>query len=526
MEPTAVEFGVLEPADDDVVRCRVQSFLTLPSSGSRMVPSQGRTVRPPSSVASGGSTAARVYVPPRTSSRVRTSASTVLRGAGAAADLTRELPKIRSFDYVVPAHVVIRSSAGSVARFGPPPAPPSIASIVPEGTRVEKGDVVCELDSSGFRNELLVQLIRCERAKATVDQARNVLEVNQIVARTYREGIFPQDLELIRQFRKITETEAERARRAFDWSTVASQQGILSAAQADADRLALQEAELKLRLADRMMKRLLDYSSVRIDKALEAKLEATRADLLSLEFAQQIELDRKKRLESMIENCTLRAPRAGIVVYANKMNSWGRVEAKIERGVTVYESQPIFRMLDPKNLALKARINESQVARIHEGMPARVRLDAFPDQVLLGSVAEIVPIPAAINGPFSDVRIYLATVRFDAGPIPNLRTGLTGEVEFRLAPKLEVPRVPLEAVRWVGRQAFAAVLAEAGTRALCRWRAVSLGATDREYAEVVAGLEPGEQVHARPDRLPAPDPTDRASMVLRSEELAEYTAEE
>jgi len=42
------------------------------------------------------------------------------------------------------------------------------------------------------------------------------------------------------------------------------------------------------------------------------------------------------------------------------------------------------------------------------------------------------------------------------------------------------------------------------SRTSWQWRRVELGLSDRSFAEVTSGLEPGEQVVARPDHLPAP----------------------
>lgn len=436
--------------------------------------------------------------------------------------LAQSLPRIKSFDYVVEPHRLIKAGASDPGpRRGAPPQPPTILSILPEGSRVKAGEVVCELESSSFRDELLIQRIRYERAKAWVDQARSVLEVNELSARAYEHGTLSQDLELIRQFRKICETEADRAQRALNWSSMASANGLLSTAQADADRLAFQEAQIKLQLAAGMQQRLTKYSSSRIRMAHQSKIEATRADKLSLEYAFQLEAERLRRIETMIANCTMRAPSDGIIIYANKTNSWGRVETQIEKGITVYETQPIFRMLDPKHLKVKARINESLVARIKEGMKALIRLDAFPEQQFQGEVQEITPIPSPVNGGFSDVRAYYASVALDANGFENLRAGLTGEVEFVLEPKRQVPRVPLEAIRWIGRQAYAALVKPGDDALTCRWLPVSVGQTDSRFAEVLSGLNLGDNLYAHPELLPAPNPKASRQSLIALQDFVE-----
>src|SRR5262249_32433612 len=123
--------------------------------------------------------------------------------------------------------------------------------------------------------------------------------------------------------------------------------------------------------------------------AHNAKIAAIKADLFALESSFALERERTARIEAMIANCTMRAPRAGIVVHANRANSLGVITTPIREGLTVYPSQPIFGLLNTSRLQVRARVNESQVARVRSGLPALIRLDAFPDRPLRGTVAEI-----------------------------------------------------------------------------------------------------------------------------------------
>ncbi len=234
---------------------------------------------------------------------------------------------------------------------------------------------------------------------------------------------------------------------------------------------------------------------------MEAKLEAIRSDKLTQEATFQLEDERLKKLQRMVANCTMTAPRDGIVVYANQANNWGRVEFQIDEGVTVREGQPIFQLPDPKNMQVKVRINESKVAMIRPGQSASIRIDAFPDRPLKGIVTDLTAIPAPSNRASPDIKVYFATVKLDTGGFDALRPGLSAEVTFDITSRQHVTRISLQAIRWAGNEAFAAV---ASSRTSWQWRRVDLGLTDQSYAEVTSGLKPGERVVARPDHLPAP----------------------
>lgn len=530
-----VEHGALESSDDNVVRCRVESFLGMPVANVQSGPPPATRSRAASKLvtsATGSTGRAKIAAavkgkaqgdkgqgatkigktgaatPPKPGgstpagqSAAAGSSSTTAAAAGSS--LASRRPVIRSFDYVVEPHMPLRSTLpdqGAIPSVAPPP--PTILSILSEGSRVKTGDVVCELNSSAFRDALQVQQIRTVQASAWVEQAKFILEANEIALREYADGILPQDTELVRNYVRICETEKGQAERNLAWSRAAHAKGFRTASQVEADAATLEQFGFALGDAECMLKRLVKYTGKRNLKARKAKIEAIHADLLSLESSLQLETERLRRIEAMIANCTMRAPRDGIVVYANRVNSWGTVEMQIREGLTVYPSQPIFRLLDPRHLQVRATINESQIGRLRSGQAVLIHLEAFPDRPMSGTLAEIMPISSLTNGPFSDVHSYYATVRIESGGFDELRSGLTAELEFLVESRHQVPRVPLEATRSFGDRKFAAIATSTTNGADWEWRPISLGVTDTTFAEVVSGLKPGDRVIAHSENLP------------------------
>ena len=249
------------------------------------------------------------------------------------------------------------------------PAPLTVISILAEGSRVKAGDVVCELDSSALRDALAVQQIRCVQAKAWVEQARYILDADRIALREYEAGVLPQDIELVRQRISICQTENDQAARNLAWSRGAMVKGYRTAAQVTADTAALQQTEIALRDAQGMLAQLVKYTGKRIVTARQARIQAIRGDLLSLESSSRLQQERLKRIGTMIENCSIRAPRDGIVVHANPSNGWVTADIPIREGSIVHPSQPIFRLLDSRHLQVRAKINESQLARFASVSP-------------------------------------------------------------------------------------------------------------------------------------------------------------
>ena len=460
-------------------------------------------------------------------------------GADVAA-ITNKKPTIRSFAYQVPPHVPLRGATqasltnaqanqqalqgggmgggrggrggggggggrgggGSGMGGGDEKAGATrIIKIVDEGTRVKAGEIVCELDSSTFRDEVEVQKIKVAQARAWVEQSKTLVEVNGITQREYRDGIYPQDLDLIRQYTRSCELEVDRAEKTVEWSRDMRDSKLRTALQYESDVSTLAAGKLNLKQAEGMSVRLEKYTHNRLLKTLEAKLEASRADMFAQEVALQREDDRLKRLNRMVEFCTIRAPRDGIVVYANQSNAWGRNEARIQEGVTVREGQAIFTLPDPKNLRVKAKINESRISFVESGMPVTIKIDAFPDRLLHGEVGEIIPIPTPGGGPMSDTKAYSAVISIDDG-FDELRPGLSAEVLMHVKTHENVVRLPVASVRWVGVKAFAAITLDQG--ATWAWKPLTLGLVNETHAEIVDGLKFGDNVIANPGKLPSP----------------------
>jgi len=387
------------------------------------------------------------------------------------------------------------------------PGSTRIVSILPEGTRVKKGQVVCELDASAFEDELQAQLVRWLKAKSWVDQAKSILEVSEISLREYRDGIYPQDLQLIRQYIQTCKIEKERSERNANWSRDMFKKGYRTAAQLKADELNDQQTSIALEEAQGMLERLAKFTGPKNIKSLEAKIKAVESDKKNQEASFQLETQRRDRLQRNIDHCTLRAPDEGILVYVNQTNGWGQVQQQIDQGVTVREGQPIFQLPDPKSMRVKARINETKMGLLRSGQRALVKVDAFPDRLMQGTVAEITAISTPVNGPFSDVRIYFAMVKIDQGN-DDLRPGLSAEVFLKCDSHTNVTRVPIQAVRSIDGKHYVALhqpSPQDEQNSSWKWKRVGLGISDPDFVEVVSGVKRGERVVANSLALPAPE---------------------
>lgn len=384
------------------------------------------------------------------------------------------------------------------------PGSTRIVFIRPEGSKVKAGDIVAELDKSSYEDEEKTQRIRYLQAKSFVEQAQSQLDVAEITLKEYRDGIYPQDLQLIRHYIDSCEFERDRSSRNLSWSREMFEMSYRTPFQVKGDELAFEQAEIALKEARGMYDRLFNFTGPKIIKSLEANVAAIKADLLNQQASFSLESQRLERLRRNIAHCTVKAPGNGIIVYANQSDWRGMASVVIDEGVTLREMQPIFTLPDPQHMRVKAKINESKMPLVQTGQPVIVRADAYPDHPLKGVVAEVTPISIPIRG--SDVRIYYANIDILEG-FDELRPGLSVEIEIEVERREEVTRVPIDAIRWVEGKPYVALFDRSRAQAdrdPWRWQPIEIGLSDPDHAEVVAGLKPGDRVVDRPFSLPPP----------------------
>ena len=387
------------------------------------------------------------------------------------------------------------------------PGSTRIVNILPEGSKVKAGDVVCKLDASSYEDEEKAQQIRFLQAKSYLDQANSMLEVAKISLEEYRDGIYPQDQQLVHQYTATCQLEKERLERALKWSEDMFKKNYRSAFQLKGDRLALEQAVLALSEAKGMYDRLVKQTGPKHLKSLEANVRAIESDRLTQEASYSLEKQRLERIRRNIEHCTVKAPGDGIVVYVNQSDRFGMVTTPIDQGVTLRQDQPIFNLPDPNHMRVKAKINESKVSMIHTGQAASILIDAYPKKPLRGVVTEVMPISIPLRG--SDVRIYYANVDITDG-FEDLRPGLSAEIVFHVESRRSVTRVPVESIRWVNEEPFVALYDRAavqdGKKQAWTWQPIQIGLSDLAFAEVLNGLQVGDRVVALPASLPPPSP--------------------
>jgi RND family efflux transporter MFP subunit len=373
----------------------------------------------------------------------------------------------------------------------------TIIRILPEGTRVKKGDEVCVLDSATLRDNLTNQEITTKRAEADYQNALKTREVADIAVKEYLEGTYPQEAATIEGELTLAKSEFVRAKDRLKWTKEMVQKGYASESQKLADEQASLKAEISEKNAVDKMRVLKEYTSKREVTELRANVEKARSDELAKLATYDLEKKKEDKLRRQIEKCVLRAPNDGLVVYANETNNFrGNNQALIEEGATVRERQKIFSLPDITKMQVNTKVHESMVNMVVPGLRARIRVESNPE-VLTGTVKSIAPLPDPSNFFASDVKVYTTIVTIDTQGLTSLRPGMTAEVEILIQELEDVLAIPLQAVLQFKGKEHVFVLTPEGPKL----RSVKVGVTNDKLIEIKEGLKSGEQVAMNPSDL-------------------------
>lgn len=242
----------------------------------------------------------------------------------------------------------------------------------------------------------------------------------------------------------------------------------------------LNRVEVKPTIAGRIEKLLVNEGDLVKQGQIIAWMSSTdRAAILDGARAQGPEA--LKKWEDTYKATPIIAPLPGHIILEN-----------VVEGQTVDPTVVIYAMSDV--LIVLAQVDESDIGRIHIGMPARVVLDSYPNQKDYGKVFDILYEGKNV----SNVIQYGVKIRLDKVP-KYYRSQMTANISFIIRKKDKALLVPASAVRQKDgvKQVLVPSAQPGGPE---EWREVKTGIENDTSVEIVDGLEAGEQVLIRQAR--------------------------
>jgi RND family efflux transporter MFP subunit len=294
----------------------------------------------------------------------------------------------------------------------------------------------------------------------------------------------------------VASLERARAQLAQAEAQVGSSQAAVRRAEAD-----LSEAKRQLGVTERLANEKLatidslDAARSRVQLA-EAALGQSRADLeRSAAQREQSRADLQVS-QAQLDNTVIRAPFAGTVV--KKMAEVGESVAPIPPGVNISTaSGAIVALADLATLEMEADVSEANVARLKEGQPAEVTVEAFPDRRFRSVLRQVIPTADRTKATVL-TKVTLLEKDKDLKPemsakVTFLEAGSPAEAKT-VVPQKPAILVPPSAVvtRNGGQQVFEVV---SGT---ARARTITTNGTRRDLTIVTDGLTGSEVLVAHP----------------------------
>ncbi len=364
--------------------------------------------------------------------------------------------------------------------------------VIDEGTYVTKGDKLVELDSSGLETELQAQRILCASAEATVISSKAAVRTAEIALQEYLQGTYQTERRAILSEIATAEQELRKMELNLASAERLAAKGMVKSLQIEAEKFAVSNAKNMLESATGRLKVLEELTQEKMKVQLESAIDAAKAKLSSDESVLNEELNKLREAEDQVAKCVIKSPADGVVVHNNSYSSRGGAEFVVEAGASVRERQCIIRLPDPNRMQVKAKINESRITLIREGMPVKISITAAENE-LKGRVRRVNKYAEPGSWFSSSVKEYATFIEI-IDPPETIRTGMTAEVRIFVEQLEDAIQIPVQAIYEYKGHHFCL------RRQPDSWETVEIkiGATNDTMVTVEDGLAENDQVALNP----------------------------
>jgi RND family efflux transporter MFP subunit len=266
----------------------------------------------------------------------------------------------------------------------------------------------------------------------------------------------------------------------------------MTSAKADRNATSAQLADLKVNLtnADKQLVRtkglfqggvasqeVLDRDQTAAD-SLRARIASTEGQVVAADARIQV-------AQQDIDNCTVRAPFAGIIVSKDAQR--GEMVSPISAGGG-FTRTGIATIVDMNSIEIEVDVNESYISRVKAAQPVTAVLDAYPDWQIPAKVRTVIP---TADRQKATVKVRISFDKLDPRILPDMGVKVTflGE-ETPAQQQGATMLVPAAAVRSEDNKQIVLVYRDGRVER----RAVRIGNTRDAGVEVLAGLRDGDQV--------------------------------
>jgi len=284
----------------------------------------------------------------------------------------------------IPSGDVVLESKGNIVPVHQIQVSPKVSGMVEklyieEGKRVQKGDVLAELEKVNY-------VASRDHAKAVWEETQQ----NLLMLTEYRQR------EIDQAKARLDEATAQRKQLEIDYrrSLKLRPSGALADRdyeQAESAHQAMLEHENALRVDYELLKRGPRDNQI---EAARKKVSQAKADLVTAEWN--------------LDNCTVRAPITGTILTKKAE------EGNIVNPIAFNISASLCDMADLSDLEVDLTIQERDVAKVFKDQRCKLRPEAFPERIYEGFVSRLMPIADRAKGAIP-VRVKVAVPQDEEG---------------------------------------------------------------------------------------------------------------
>jgi HlyD family secretion protein len=324
-----------------------------------------------------------------------------------------------------------------------------IQDIVPEGTTVDKGDYIAQLDKTTYENTLKDEL---ENLKT--------LQIN-LEIKTLDTAVVLTDLRDEIRNQKYVIEEAEITLQQSKFEPPATIRKAMIDLDKEQRTLAQKKMSNELRIAQIL-------SEIKYEK-----MQLSKGTILVND------------LKVFLAKFTVTAPSSGMVIYKK---DWNGVKRKIGSTVNSY-NRVIATLPDLSSMISRTYVDEIEISKIKIGQKVNITVDASPEKAFTGNVISISNIGDQLSN--SDAKMFEVQIRVD-GSDPSLRPSMTTGNIIIIDTFDDVVFIPTECVH-AGPDSIPFVYEKNGTKQI-----VVLGKSNEKNVIVEHGLETGTIIYLVP----------------------------
>ena len=379
---------------------------------------------------------------------------------GAASDISPLVVPIRPRDFTLKIYADGELQSAESMTIAVPFVPVErlrIASVVPDGRHINKGDTLVEFDQT----ELDLQMLE---HRSNLDMANQKITKGELGSNVEKTDIVKD--------KRIAELELEKINEFLPRDAqIYSQRDIIEG------QLNKEFSEKKLVFADARLQ-------------LKGKVYTLDEAILLLERQQAN--NKIGQVERAFTSLKLLSPASGIIVYNNPEFFFGGFS--IQPGRTVWIGSTLFNLVNPDKMEAKCFVLEKDAGELKKDQPVTVTLDPFPGQEFTGKVKTIDNLARAIDQG-SPVKYFQVIVALDKTDPNLMKPGMKLKAQIRAGELKSVIVVPRSAV--VKKDSDFAVFVRKSPGQFEPVK-VKLGQGDLIQVVVTEGLQAGQSLALNP----------------------------